>query len=151
MIQMIQMMAGYQRHQPARNTYTKLALSSSAYVIAISHYIESNFYREICTIGWVNPNLSKSGCRTKQQMIYAASYSNVRSAHVNQFLNNNSRLLTVTEESAMRAMGQLRTDVGKKGLVGKDILVRMPYCPRGGILSAYLVRESQRTNRLLMA
>ena len=83
-------------------------------------------------------------------MIYAASYSNVRSAHVNQFLNNPC-LLTVTEESAMRAMGQLRTDVGKKGLVGKDILVRMPYCPRGGILSAYLVRESQGSIRLLTA
>lgn len=150
MTMMIQMMAGYKRHQPAKNTFTKLALSSSAYVIAISHYIESNFYREICTTGWVNPNLSKSRCRTKQQMIYVASYSNVRSAHVNQFLNN-SPLLTVTEESAMRAMGQLRTDVGKKGLVGKDILVRMPYCPRGGILSTYLVRESQGTNRLLTA
>ena len=51
----------------------------------------------------------------------------------------------------MKAMGQLRTDIGKKGLVEKDILVRMPYCPRGGILSAYLVRESQGIIRLLTA
>jgi E3 ubiquitin-protein ligase SHPRH len=59
--------------------------------------------------------------------------------------------MAVTEESAIRAMGQLRTDVGKKGLVEKDILVRMPYCPRGGILSAYLVRESQGIISLLTA
>lgn len=49
----------------------------------------------------------------------------------------------------MRAMAQLRTDVGKKRLVEKDILVRMPYCPRGGILSAYLVCGSQVIIRLL--
>jgi E3 ubiquitin-protein ligase SHPRH len=48
-------------------------------------------------------------------------------------------------------MGQLRTDIGRKGLVEKDILVRMPYCPRGGILSAYLVRESQGIIGLLTA
>ena len=53
---------------------------------------------------------------------------------------NNPRSLVVTEESAVKAMAQLRTDVGKKKLIEKDILVRMPYCPRGGILSAYLVR-----------
>jgi hypothetical protein len=40
-------------------------------------------------------------------------------------------------------MTQLRTDVGKKRLVEKDILVKLPHCPRGGILSAYLVRKSQ--------
>lgn len=49
----------------------------------------------------------------------------------------------------MRAMGQLRADVGKKDLVEKDILVRRPYCPQGGILSAYLVRESHAIVRLL--
>ena len=43
-------------------------------------------------------------------------------------------------------MGQLGTYVGKKGLVEKDILVRMPYCPQGGILSAYLVRESRESS-----
>ena len=36
-------------------------------------------------------------------------------------------------------MAQLRTDVGRKRLIKEDILVRVPYCPRGGILSAYLV------------
>ena len=51
--------------------------------------------------------------------------------------------LVVTEESALRAMAQLRTDVGKKKLVEKDIVVGVPYCPRGGILSTYLVRECQ--------
>jgi hypothetical protein len=40
-------------------------------------------------------------------------------------------------------MAQLRTDVGKKKLVEKDIIVDVPYCPRGGILSTYLVREYQ--------
>lgn len=39
-------------------------------------------------------------------------------------------------------MAQLTTDVGKKKLVEKDILVKVPHCPRGGILSAYLVRKS---------
>jgi hypothetical protein len=38
-------------------------------------------------------------------------------------------------------MAQLGTDVGKKQLVEKDILVEVPYCPRGGILSTYLVRQ----------
>ncbi|KAH9986179.1 hypothetical protein BJV74DRAFT_878530 [Russula compacta] len=55
-----------------------------------------------------------------------------------------SKLLKFTEESAMKAMAQLRTDVGKKRLVEKDILVRMPYCPRGGILSAYLLEEADK-------
>jgi len=59
--------------------------------------------------------------------------------------------LAVTEESAVRAMAQLGTDVGKKRLVKKDILVKMPYCPRGGILSAYLVRESQDIIAILIA
>lgn len=45
----------------------------------------------------------------------------------------------------MKAMTQLKTDVGKKKLVEKDILVKLPYCLRGGILSAYLARESQDT------
>jgi hypothetical protein len=49
----------------------------------------------------------------------------------------------------VRAMGQLRTDIGKKDLVEKDILVKMPYCPRGGILSAHLVRESHAIIKLL--
>ncbi len=48
-------------------------------------------------------------------------------------------------------MAQLGTDVGKKRLVKKDILVKMPYCPRGGILSAYLVRESQDIIAILIA
>lgn len=39
-------------------------------------------------------------------------------------------------------MAQLGTDVGRKRLVKKDILIRLPYCPRGGILSAYLVCKS---------
>jgi hypothetical protein len=57
-------------------------------------------------------------------------------------LNNPIRCV-VTEESAMKAMTHLRTDAGKKKLVEKDILVKLPYCPRGGILSANLVRKSQ--------
>jgi len=40
-------------------------------------------------------------------------------------------------------MAQLGTGVGKKKLLEKDILVKMPYCPRGGDLSAYLVRKYQ--------
>jgi E3 ubiquitin-protein ligase SHPRH len=59
--------------------------------------------------------------------------------------------LAVTEESAVRAMAQLRIDVGKKRLSKKDILVRMPYCPRGGILSTYLVRKSQDIIAILIA
>ncbi|KAI9509909.1 SNF2 family N-terminal domain-containing protein [Russula earlei] len=53
-----------------------------------------------------------------------------------------SKLLKFTGESAVRAMAQLRADVGKKGLIEKGILVRMPYCPRGGILSAHLLLEA---------
>ncbi len=48
--------------------------------------------------------------------------------------------LSVPEESAMKAMAQLGADVGKRKLVEKDILVEVPYCPRGGILSTHLVR-----------
>jgi hypothetical protein len=59
--------------------------------------------------------------------------------------------LAVTEESAVRAMTQLRTDVGKEKLVEKDILVKMPHCPRGGILSAHLVRRSQDIIAILIA
>jgi len=65
-------------------------------------------------------------------------------------LNNPVRLV-VTEKSAVRAMTELNTDVGRKGLVEKDILVKMPYCPRGGILSAYLVRKSQDITAVLIA
>lgn len=48
-------------------------------------------------------------------------------------------------------MTQLRTDVGKEKLVEKDILVKMPHCPRGGILSAHLVRRSQDIIAILIA
>ena len=48
--------------------------------------------------------------------------------------------LSDTEESATRAMAQLRADIGKRKLAKKDILVEIPYFPRGGILSTYLVR-----------
>jgi hypothetical protein len=48
-------------------------------------------------------------------------------------------------------MAQLRADVGKKRLVKKDILVKLPYCPRGGILSAYLVRKSKDIIAILTA
>lgn len=48
--------------------------------------------------------------------------------------------LSVPEESAMRAMAQLGADIGKRKLAEKDILVEIPYCPRGGILSTHLVR-----------
>lgn len=48
--------------------------------------------------------------------------------------------ISVSEESAMRAMAQLGADIGKKKLVEKDIFVEVPYCPQGGILSTYLVR-----------
>ena len=64
---------------------------------------------------------------------------------------NNLVRMAVTEESAVRAMTQLRTDVGKNRLVEKDILVKMPYCPRSGILSAYLVRKSQDLIAFLLA
>ncbi|KAI0298963.1 SNF2 family N-terminal domain-containing protein [Multifurca ochricompacta] len=53
-----------------------------------------------------------------------------------------TRLLQFTEESAMKAMAQLGADVGRKKLVEKDILVKVPYCPRGGILSTYLLEEA---------
>ena len=49
-------------------------------------------------------------------------------------------LLSDTEESATRAMAQLKADIGKRKLAKKDILVEIPYFPRGGILSSYLVR-----------
>ncbi|KAH9964865.1 SNF2 family N-terminal domain-containing protein [Russula dissimulans] len=55
-----------------------------------------------------------------------------------------SKLLKFTEESAKRAMAQLNTDVGKRRLVEKDILVKMPYCPKGGIFSAYLLEETDK-------
>jgi len=48
-------------------------------------------------------------------------------------------------------MTQLGTDVGKKKLVEKDILVKIPHCPQGGILSAYLVRKSQDIVAILVA
>jgi hypothetical protein len=48
-------------------------------------------------------------------------------------------------------MTQLGTDIGKKKLMEKDILVKMPHCPRGGILSAYLVRKSQDIVAILIA
>ncbi|KAH9001925.1 SNF2 family N-terminal domain-containing protein [Lactarius hatsudake] len=53
-----------------------------------------------------------------------------------------NKLLKFPEESAMRAMAQLRTDIGKRKLVEKDILVEVPYCPRGGILSTHLLEEA---------
>jgi len=56
---MNQMMAGYRRHQPATNTCINPALSSNVCAIVISHCIRSNFYRVICTIGWVNLRLRK--------------------------------------------------------------------------------------------
>jgi hypothetical protein len=40
----------------------------------------------------------------------------------------------------MRAMAQLGADIGKKKLVEKGLLVEIPYCPQGGILSTHLVR-----------
>ncbi|KAI0246671.1 SNF2 family N-terminal domain-containing protein [Lactifluus subvellereus] len=52
------------------------------------------------------------------------------------------KMLKFTDESAVRAMAQLKTDVGKKKLVERDILVEVPYCPRGGILSTYLLEEA---------
>lgn len=45
----------------------------------------------------------------------------------------------VTEEAAIRAMAQLAKDVSAKGLTKQDLLVLLPYCPRGGKRSADLV------------
>ncbi|KAH9068111.1 SNF2 family N-terminal domain-containing protein [Lactarius deliciosus] len=53
-----------------------------------------------------------------------------------------SKLLKFPEESAMRAMAQLGTNIGKRKLVEKDILIEVPYCPRGGILSTHLLEEA---------
>ncbi|KAI9456133.1 SNF2 family N-terminal domain-containing protein [Lactarius psammicola] len=53
-----------------------------------------------------------------------------------------SKLLKFPEESAMRAMAQLGADIGKRKLVEKDILVEVPYCPQGGILSTHLLEEA---------
>ncbi len=39
----------------------------------------------------------------------------------------------------MKAMAQLSIDIGKMKLLEEDILVEVPYCPRGGIRSAHLV------------
>ncbi|KAI9435845.1 SNF2 family N-terminal domain-containing protein [Lactarius indigo] len=53
-----------------------------------------------------------------------------------------SKLLKFPEESARRAMVQLGANIGKRKLVEKDILVEVPYCPRGGILSSHLLEEA---------
>lgn len=53
-----------------------------------------------------------------------------------------SKLLKFPEESTMRAMAQLGTDIGKRKLVEKDILIEVPYFPRGGILSTHLLEEA---------
>lgn len=50
---------------------------------------------------------------------------------------------SVTEESAIRAMGQLAKDAGRKGFAEKDLLVDVPFCPQGGIRSALLVSYGQ--------
>ncbi|KAF8259089.1 SNF2 family N-terminal domain-containing protein [Lactarius quietus] len=53
-----------------------------------------------------------------------------------------SKLLKFPQESATRAMAQLGAYIGKRKLAEKDILVEVPYFPRGGILSAHLLEEA---------
>jgi E3 ubiquitin-protein ligase SHPRH len=55
-------------------------------------------------------------------------------------LNVYVTFLSVVEKSATKAIAQLGADIGKRKLVERDILVKVPYFPRGGILSAHLVR-----------
>lgn len=53
-----------------------------------------------------------------------------------------SKLLKFVEKSATKAIAQLGADIGKRKLVERDILVKVPYFPRGGILSAHLLEEA---------
>jgi hypothetical protein len=85
---MTQMTVGYRRPRPVKNTYINLVLSSNACAIAILHCIESSSCKVIYTIGWVSVKLRKKWWPTKQQMKCAASYSNVRSLHIHQTLDN---------------------------------------------------------------
>jgi len=58
---MNQTMVGYQRHQPAMNTYINPVLYSNVCVTVILHCIRSSSYRAICIIGWVSLRLWKRG------------------------------------------------------------------------------------------
>ncbi len=45
-----------------------------------------------------------------------------------------------TEEAAKRAMGQLAHDAFTKGITKKELMIKVPYCSKGGIKSWELVR-----------
>lgn len=54
--------------------------------------------------------------------------------------SNLRRRFLGTEEAAKRAMGQLAHDASTKGITQKELMIKVPYCSKGGIKSWELVR-----------